>query len=367
MNKNFSRKNKNPSLDSMSKRLGVFLTPPPKVSNPFKENENSNADLVDLEGLDHMKVLLENAGGHLQQERMIYDKRRTLDRAVLYSYQGALIVKDGLDDECRRPFRALMNPNKNKPDYDEKILSVGYEYGIKPGDTFEWKNTKTHWIVYLQDLTELAYFRGNVRRCSYEISWEDEDGNIQKTYAAVRGPVETQINFIQKHQISVDEPNHSLNILIPRNEETLKYFRRYSKFYLQGTDEGSPEVCWRVEATDWISTPGILEITAEEYYINRTEDDVEEGLVGVLRVEPVDPNPIECSIEGEYTIKPRMTYTYVYTGDEVADWRIDGSYPVTIVSKEGNTILIKTKSNTGGSFELCYGNTRKIIKVESLF
>jgi hypothetical protein len=32
---------------------------------------------------------------------------------------------------------ALINPNKNKPDYDEKILSVGFEYGYKPGDVFD--------------------------------------------------------------------------------------------------------------------------------------------------------------------------------------------------------------------------------------
>ena len=32
--------------------------------------------------------------------------------------------------------------------------------------------------------------------------------------------------------------------------------------------EGDSPVCWRVEATDTISMPGVLEITAYEYYIN---------------------------------------------------------------------------------------------------
>ena len=71
---------------------------------------------------------------------------------------------------------------------------------------------------------------------------------------------------------------------MPRNEATLKYFRRYSKFYLQDEDAGAEKICWRVEATDWISTPGILEITAVEYYANLTEDDVENGIVGGLIV-----------------------------------------------------------------------------------
>jgi hypothetical protein len=72
-------------------------------------------------------------------------------------------------------------------------------------------------------LTELAYFRGDIRKCSHEISWEDESG-IHKTYAAIRGPVETKIDYIQKHNISIDNPNYSLNILLPKNEDTLKYF-----------------------------------------------------------------------------------------------------------------------------------------------
>jgi hypothetical protein len=47
-------------------------------------------------------------------------------------------------------------------------------------------------------MTELAYFRGDIRKCSYEIAWEDENGK-HSTYAAIRGPVETKINYIQKH------------------------------------------------------------------------------------------------------------------------------------------------------------------------
>ena len=153
---------------------------------------------------------LRQAGGNRQQERMIKDKRRSLDYAVWNSYQAAEIIKTGATD--RKPVRALINPNKLKQDYDDKVVSVGFEHDIKCGDVFEWLGTHTHWLVYLQDLTELAYFRGDIRKCSYEINWEDENG-FHTTYAAVRGPVETKINFIQKHGISIDTPNHSLSLL----------------------------------------------------------------------------------------------------------------------------------------------------------
>ena len=208
----------------MKGRLGVYE----KISSM---NANS------VEGIEQQEVRLQQQGGNTQQERMIRDKRRSLDYATFYSYQGAKVVKTDAAD--RKPVRALINPNKLKQDYDDKIISVGFEYNFKPGTVFEWLGTKTYWLIYLQDLTELAYFRGDIRKCSYEIAWEDEEGT-HKTYAAIRGPVETKINYIQKHGISVDTPNHSLSILMPKNDYTMNYFKRYKKFYLQGD-----ETCWR--------------------------------------------------------------------------------------------------------------------------
>jgi hypothetical protein len=300
---------------------------------------------------------------------MIRDKRRSLDHAVWYSYQAAEIIN--VNAELKTPVRALINPNKLKQDYDDKIVSVGFEYNFKCGDVFEWVGTNTHWLIYLQDLTELAYFRGDIRKCSYEIAWEDEDG-YHSTYAAVRGPVETKINYIQKHQISVDTPNHSLHILMPRNEATLKYFERYSKFYLKNEDVNGHKVCWRVEATDWISAPGILEVTAVEYYANDTEDDIEKGIVGGLIVKPEDPNPPaveEHAIIGESFIKPRKTYEFSFQGEVEGTWSVSDKYPIYLeIDPEIPTkVKLKWTSSYSGQFELSYGDYKKIIVVESLF
>jgi hypothetical protein len=46
-------------------------------------------------------------------------------------------------------------------------LSVGFEHGFKAGDIFEWARTNSYWIILTQDLNEIAYFRGSIRRCSY--------------------------------------------------------------------------------------------------------------------------------------------------------------------------------------------------------
>ena len=100
-----------------------------------------------IEGVWHQAIRARQAGGNLQQERMIKDKRRSLDHAVWYSYQAAQVLR--VDAEVRKPVRALINPNKLKQDYDDKILSVGFEYNFKCGDVFEWIGTGTHWLVYL--------------------------------------------------------------------------------------------------------------------------------------------------------------------------------------------------------------------------
>jgi hypothetical protein len=96
----------------------------------------------------------------------------------------------------------------------------------------EWLNTKSHWLIYLQDLTELAYFKGNIRRCSYVIAWEDNNGIKHETYAALSGPQESTIHSSAAHGLSFDAPNYSLHLLLPKNQETLQYFSRYAKFYL---------------------------------------------------------------------------------------------------------------------------------------
>ena len=385
-----AKKNTNP-LNLMAKRLGVYYQEPTATTVNYADgiksarsvmahrlgmngNETVNASVVNedtintqsdvssavLDGIDQQSALLAYNGGHAQQDRMIRDKRRTLDRVVLYSYQGADVKKVDADED-ERPIRALINPNKVKQDYDDKVISIGYEFGYKPGDVFTWVGTNTQWLIYLQDLTELAYFRGDIRKCSYKMNWKDEDGNLQSTYAAIRGPIETKINTATKNGTQYNFPNYTLNLLIPKNEATLKHFRRYTKFYLRDKEEGAPEVCWRVSTANWVSMPGIIELTAEEYYINEDLDDIEEGIVGsdeVIVITGDEPEETENKIEGETFIKAKKTYTYKYQGEQHANAKFivdQKKYPITIISEEENAITLKWNTSYHGQFELRYG------------
>lgn len=351
----------------MKSRIGRLQVPP-----YYYRDTVDNANLMADE--------LEVRGGYPQQERMVRDKRKALDHATKYSYQAARIRKVQNREEthsCKDTsplVRALINPNKLKFDYDEKIVSVGFEHGFQTGDVFEWARTNSYWIIILQDLDEIAYFRGEIRRCSYQIRWIDENGEEQSTFCAVRGPVETKISEYDRHNILFNDPNYSLDIYMPKNEYTMQHFKRYDKFYLAGADDPDSKICWRVEATDSISTPGILEIVAVEYYSNNTQDDVDNGLVGVLIEEVKDPNPstnhVVVFISGETFIKPSKEYIYTLGMPSNAKWIVDKKYPVKLepfTDEKGNAcVKLKWVSAYSGEFELKIGNYSKTIVVESL-
>jgi hypothetical protein len=115
--------------------------------------------------------------------------------------------------------------------------------------------------------------------------------------------------------------------------------------------------------------PGILEITAVEYYANETEDDMEKGIVGGLIADPVSPNTsfVEDTIIGETFIKPKKTYEFTYRGNLEGDWSVDKNIPVEL-QQDGKTVKVKWLDTYSGQFDLYYaGVYKKTIVVESLF
>ena len=314
-----------------------------------------------MENLNLLKLRAKHANNDRQHDRMVKDKLRSLHRALLYSYQTAWIKKDGVEDADY--VRALINPDKVKFDYDEKIVSVEYEHSFGPGDTFEWKNTGTHWIILKQEMTEVAYFRGNVRRCQELLITDPETGDKVSIWAAVRGPVETKLNTIQKAGLVANVPNMTLQLYIPKTEQNMRLFERYVTFEFGGR-------FWQIVAPDTISTPGIIEIPAVEDYECHHSD---------LLVEVVDPNPpveeYEDTIEGETFVKPLEQSIYTVTSyNPNLNWIVtlasdnkDVEDTVEWEIREDGSIAVTWISMVSGSYVLKYGDLEKTIIVQSLF
>ena len=190
--------------------------------------KRSQTDEVDryqdaVPGLRGLRARLMADGGAIQEERMIDHKRKSFEKALSYSYQAAKICK--VDEiESGIEYKALINPDKINNDYDVKNLSVSFEHGYKCGDVLYWKGTDSYWLVYLQQYTEDAYFRAEIRRCKYQIQWVDTNKEKKSTWAYIRGPVEGKIESTNFENNILDVPNYSLNIYIPNNEHNKEKF-----------------------------------------------------------------------------------------------------------------------------------------------
>lgn len=319
--------------------------------------------------LETLNKRLQYRGGN-QEGRFQKDKLAGLRKALLYSYQAATaILADG------REFRCLINPDKLKADYDNKIISIPYkdvclneqsesqlttsegmvDINLKSGDIFEWKETGTKWLVYLQYLEEDAYFRAEIRRCKYEIDL----GNGKKTWAYVRGPVETTIQWNQKKGIVWNDLNYSVVLNVPKNADTLAFFHRFTKIKVNGEN-------YEVVAIDSFAADNIIEVHLKEYFSNNIEEQGQEWT-------ELNKVQIESMIQGETLVEPYGTYTYTINilGGE---WSTkDKSLEIVSIDNEGGSALVNiyVPSGRGKNTELYYtrGNAKYTlpITIDSLF
>lgn len=202
---------------------------------------------------------MQYAGGDANG-RNVKGKLKSMLGALKNSYQAEWVTLNEYDEENKARWRCLINPDKLKEDYDQKEISIEFESGLKEGDVFLWDRTNTHWIVYLQEYSEEAYFRASIRRCDYQI---DIDGTKYWTY--LRGPVETTIQWKQKHQISFNDLNYSIIMYVPKNEETASFFERHKIIKFDGHN-------WVVNAVDRYSQKGVIEVVLGESFDNPMKD-----------------------------------------------------------------------------------------------
>lgn len=305
----------------------------------------------------HMRARASN--NDRQHDRMVMDKKRGFHRALLYSYQASWVRADGSEEW----HRALMNPDRVKFDYDEKIISIDFDSGFHSGVTFEWgKGTGSYWIILKTEDTERAYLRANCRRCHYLTAVDPETHESFGQWASIRGPVETKINTIQKAGLVADVPNLTLDIYMRDTDQNRRTFERYKRFEFNGR-------YWKVQAPDFISTPGILEIQAEEDYECREDE--------MFKVKTEEPEQIPADqniIMGDTSIKPLEPHTFSLKMHQEGEWSItlpasknkevDDVIDYKVV---GDMIKVTWTAALSGSFVLHHGDLEKTVLVESLF
>ena len=298
------------------------------------------------------------------------DKAATLRKALLYSYEAATAV---LSDN--REFRCLINPDKLKNDYDDKIISIPFEdiclnskrlgknninrqvNGMKAGDVFEWKENNSYWIVYLQRLEETAYFRAEIRRCRYEI---DINGKKYKVYT--RGPIEQTIDYYKVGSGVFNRMNYTLMLTITKDEYTDDFFHRFTKIKFLGKN-------YEVQAIDGISTEGIIDIYLKEYFSNSILDEIQEEEKDTPIIDPLPEGSPE--ILGDSEVYPYDVKEFTIKNLTDGQWAVN-SNKVIILNKSESKVTIKITTGRSGKFILSYNDVNgkelasKEIKINSL-
>lgn len=247
--------------------------------------------------LAEMKRRLDYQGGYKQQDRMIRDKLKSMLSATKYSYQAARFSEY---PDYPAEYKGLFNPVTQNESFDTKMISIPFDAGFKVGSIFHWKNTDTHWICFLQDKTELAYFRGECRRCDHEVNWVDVDQELQTTLLSVIGPTAPTLRTSSSMQAKVAEdfPNANLKMLVPDSERNRGFFHRYQTFLIQG-------FAFQIEQIDFLSMPGVIQLNATEHYANLIEDDVEQNIRNAWNIKPIETrHSSEYFIQGPSFVKP---------------------------------------------------------------
>ena len=286
-----------------------------------------------MRGLDMMKTRI-GFLGEGADERLVEGKLRSMHAALENSYQAEWVIFNK-GTSHKRKFKALINSDKLKDDYDKKIISIDFEAGAKIGDVFYWERTNTYWMITLQHYEEEAYFRGSIQRCDYQL-----DINGHKYWIYLRGPVETTTQWRQKHKIEMNDLNYSLLMYIVKNEETLEFFSRHQIVNFNGHR-------WKVAATDKYSSNGYIQVYLDEYFDNEFEEtsEIEEEVIidnGAPYIDgPQNVTALDCSIV--YQIKNISNGEFVVNSDKVK-----------IVKTDMNTCVIDITSGKSGSFDIIY-------------
>ena len=301
-----------------------------------------------MSGLDNLKTRVKYYGV-TTEDRMRTDKLRGLRTALFNSDQAETVVlNDG------REFKCLINPSKVNKDEDIKLLSIPFkdiclnsdrkgktsegieEIGIKNGDVIQWKENQSYWLVYLQNLEEEAYFRGPLRRCRYELTIGE---NTYKIYFC--GPSVKTMDWNSENQLYWNGLNYDAMLTITQNEETLKFFNRFTKVKINNEN-------WIVEATDKISTEGIIDVYLKEDYSNTIEDENK-----VAPIEPDEPDIDSIYIDGDVSVYPYDVKQYNIVNAEKGFWSIDNIKKARILSQSSSNCEIEILGNKG-EFNLIY-------------
>ena len=384
------------SLTNMQNRLGAAAT--------------THYNMTNSKGLDSLHIRLDRNNKPDQWTRMREDKLKSLKRALFYSYQAAVIKFD--NDDRDYEFRCLINHDKLKVEYEDKILSIPFvdipknshfpvdvgslnedetdKYRVKTGDTFVWLSgnedymADSHWMIYLQYSEETAYFRGEIRLCKDIIEIIDEEGNHHKYYAWTTGPNETQIVWNIKKNVTWNDMNYTKILYITRNKDVTSYLQRFNHIQISSgkyeVDDSGNYVLdsngnkvplyewWEIQGVNNTYGDGIIRVAIKEMYSNEAKDAAKSQKQ--IEEQTAKAAAATSQINGDIVVYPYDIKTYTVTSPIVGGtWTVSNTKIAKIIKQDNTSVTIEIiypKSYKNG-FDIEYNSTDVLhITVKSL-
>ncbi len=341
--------------------------------------------------------------------RLREDKLRSMKRALYNSYQSAVIVFD--KDDRQLHFRCLINHDKLKVDYEDKILSIPFrevpieyehlqeqpeggkfvdtgtpgiftdeqgnpvldehgevitQYRVKPGATFKWISGNegympdSYWIIFLQYSEETAYFRGEIRKADDEIEIipindDGSEGTPEIYHGWTTGPNEDQAIWNVKKGVIWNDLYYSKILYITKDETTSAFFDRFQRVVINGQT-------WQVQGyNDNYGTSskntdgGMIRVALKQTYTSTNE---------VIKEMEQKEQEKNLQIIGPETVQSYDVVRY-YVPNGTLQWNVPAAAPVSIINQTQNQIKLKvSKVTSQTTFDLQYGEESFTIKVK---
>ena len=276
-------------------------------------------------------------------------------------------------------FRCLINHDKLKVSYQDKIISIPFEEcpvgsesvkytDFHNGTVFKWVHGNkeewtpdTYWIVYMQYSEETAYFRAQIRKADQEIEiiTIDNQGNEKSIQYRgwMTGPNETSALWNTKKGVVWNDLNYTKLLYITKDENTLAFFQRFDRIIINGKP-------WEVQAYNENYSvnkrngieSGIIRVALKETYTTtdqfikdtiaeKEKKQIEKDLYDLQHTEPYIDGPTVARPYDIITFKAKNFETkYDQQGLEILKrWSLFGTQLAEIIETSLDRTTIKVK------------------------
>lgn len=319
-------------------------------------------------------------------ERLRQDKLRSMKRALFNSYQAAIVRFD--KDDRGYSFRCLINHDKLKVDYQDKIISIpfrqvpveleksklplsermvdtgtagpfydkqgnpvddgdqdGLVYRVHSGDTFEWLSgndgymPNSYWIITTQYSEETAYFRGEIRKADDEIEIipindDGSEGDPLLYHGWTSGPDQKQAIWNVKHGVVWNDLYYHKILYITKDLTTSAYFSRFDRVVINGQTWEVMGYNDNYGTTSRRSVSGIIRVALKETYTSTNE---------MIKDMNDQEEQKAYEIIGPSVVQSYDVVKFYVPNGEGQSWSIteDGLQYVNILSDENNELRLE--------------------------